>query len=95
MDTSPITESADDPPPIPSPAKKAKAQQRLRDHLENLKKGKETPVPITGTGKTKTLTTIKRAMSDYESTGRRPYILEQIYRALSTINPTSAEAGQN
>ena len=88
--------SVDNPDPImddsaPSPPKKTRIEQ-LRDHLAE--KRKQAEVPTTGTGKTSTLTTIQRAMATYESTGRRPHILEQIYSALSTINPSSAEAGQ-
>ena len=87
-----VFESAKEPHPVPSPPKRSRAEH-LRDRLEGKRKVKE--IPVTGTGKTKTLTTIKNAMYDYESTGRRSFALEKIYRAISTINPSSAEAGEN
>ena len=91
-----VNESLDDPnatedASTPSPSKISRLQ-KLREHLEGQRKAKEAPLPMTGTGKTTTLTTIQRAMSAYESEGRRPFVLEQVYTALSSINPTSAEA---
>ena len=89
------TQSQSDEPEVifegPSPAKVQKTEyQRLRKHLEEKKthneKTNESLDPATTVQDM-----IERDMESYETSGKRPPGLEQLYSALLSIPPTSAE----
>ena len=75
----------------PSPAKAARTEyQELRIHLEEKKTHNDT-VNNSDVPATSVYEMIQRDMASYESRGKRPPGLEQLYSALLSIPPTSAE----
>ena len=89
-----IEESSDEPEVIhegPPPTKAPRTEyQELRIHLEEQKTRNEAANNSLDPATT-VYEMIKRDMASYESRGKRPPGLDQLYSALLSIPPTSAE----
>ena len=87
--TSEMTGANENDEPAP---KKSKGEQ-LKEFLETRKDAeKDKTAKVQFSSSHDILLAVKREFSIYETTGERPSCLERVYRAVSTMPPTSVEA---
>ena len=77
--------------PVEPRPKKSKKEE-LHDYLASKDVNEESILPVSFTGPSEALKEIKKEMSVYKSTGRRPVSLDRIYKALMTLPATSVES---
>ena len=84
-----MEEIVDDPSPVQDATNSPPPKKPLSEDLRDLRAQRAKNVTVINAA---VLTTIKRQMRDYETTGERGKYLEKIRLALRSISPTSVEA---